>query len=52
MPSDTLPIPWTEFPKWLKSKLKTLPFEVRNHWSGEVLEKDLEEVSEGKKRIK
>jgi len=22
---------------------------VRNHWSGEVLEKDLEEVSEGKK---
>ena len=23
MPSDTLAIPWTEFPKWLKSKLKT-----------------------------
>ena len=22
MPLDTLAIPWTEFPKWLKSKLK------------------------------
>jgi len=39
MPSDTLAIPWTKFPKWLKSKLKTLPFELRNHWSGEVSKK-------------
>jgi hypothetical protein len=23
MPSGTLAIPWTEFPKWLKSKIKT-----------------------------
>jgi hypothetical protein len=31
MPSDTLAIPWTEFPKWLKDKLKTQPPEVRNY---------------------
>jgi hypothetical protein len=41
-----------KFPNWLKSKLKTQPLEVRNHWSGGVLEKDFEGVSEGKKRIK
>jgi len=26
--------------------------ELRNHWSSEVLEKDLEEASEGEKREK
>jgi hypothetical protein len=40
MPSRTLAIPWTEFPKWLKSKLKTQRLELRNHWRRGVLEKD------------
>lgn len=30
--------------------LKMPSFDVRNHWSGEVWEEDLERVSEGKKR--
>jgi hypothetical protein len=46
MLSDTLAIPWTEFPKWLKSKLKTQLLDVRNHWNREVFEKDFEGVSE------
>jgi len=31
-----------KFPKWLEPKLKSQPLDVRNHWCGEVLEKDLE----------
>jgi hypothetical protein len=46
----TLP-PRVGLPKWLKSP-RTRLLEVRSHWSGGVLEKDLEEVSEGKKREK
>jgi hypothetical protein len=36
-------------PKWLKPKLKSQFPEMRNHWSGGVLKKDLKEVSESKK---
>jgi hypothetical protein len=52
MPSGTLTIPWQDFSKWLKSRSETRSLEVSIIRSGGVSRKDLEEVSEGKRREK